>query len=53
MRCKGCDRILTELELTMVKADGTPEDLCSICIEEAHKQESETYTFPDVDDYIH
>lgn len=32
MRCKACDRILEESELTRKDADGNFLDMCGICI---------------------
>jgi len=31
MRCLACNKPLTDFELTLVRSDGAPEDLCSEC----------------------
>lgn len=43
MRCKACDAIMSDKEACQTQFDGSPEDLCFVCLGFSRDESSEPF----------
>lgn len=53
MRCKSCDRIMSETEMRAFQPDGvTYEDMCNNCLKYVYEDEDEE-SVTEIHEYVH
>lgn len=49
-RCVACNKVLSDIELSLMKRNNTPEDMCLICLACAFEDDDEDSEECGVDD---